>query len=98
MKGVLAAMLILALTGCTGSRFHQEEPTAPVPSSTQYIPRAVPRNLSPAARAAAPTTDADQGNGNSLMECVTESCKINCSPKVAKRFRPKWCVNFKEPI
>jgi hypothetical protein len=98
MKGMLAAILILALTGCTGSRFHQEEPTAPIPSSTQHTPRPVPRNLSPAARAAAPATETDQGNSNSLMECVTESCKINCSPKIAKRFRPKWCVNFKEPI
>jgi hypothetical protein len=58
----------------------------------------VPSNLSPAARAAAPKTDASGSNGNSLMECVTNSCKINCSPTVAKRFRPKWCSYFKEPI
>ena len=58
----------------------------------------VPYNLSPAARAAAPKTDASGGKNNSLMECVTDSCKINCSPKVAKRNRPKWCVHFKEPI
>ena len=58
----------------------------------------VPHNLSPAARAAAPKTNASGSNGNSLMECVTNSCKINCSPKVAKRFRPKWCVYYKEPI
>jgi hypothetical protein len=58
----------------------------------------VPPNLSPAARAAAPKTDASGSNGNSLMECVTNSCKINCSPTVAKRFRPKWCSHFKEPI
>jgi hypothetical protein len=32
------------------------------------------------------------------MDCVTESCKINCSPKVAVRFRPKWCARFKEPV
>jgi hypothetical protein len=41
----------------------------------------VPPNLSPAARAAAPKTDASGSNGNSLMECVTNSCKINCSPQ-----------------
>jgi hypothetical protein len=29
---------------------------------------------------------------------VTESCKINCSPKVKKQFRPKWCARFKEPV
>ena len=33
-----------------------------------------------------------------LMDCTTESCRINCSPKVAARARPKWCANFKEPI
>ena len=58
----------------------------------------VPPNLSPAAKAAAPKTDASGGTGRSLMECVTNSCKINCSPNVKKRFRPKWCVYFKEPV
>ena len=57
----------------------------------------VPPNLSPAARAAAPKADASRGK-DSLMDCVTSSCRINCSPKVAKRFRPKWCVYFKKPI
>ena len=45
----------------------------------------VPHNLSAATRAAAPKTNASGSNGNSLMECVTNSCKINCSPK--SRFR-----------
>jgi Protein of unknown function (DUF3551) len=56
----------------------------------------VPANLSPAARAAAPKTDASGGK-DKLMDCVTDVCKINCSPSVKKRFRPKWCVYFKEP-
>ena len=56
----------------------------------------VPPGLSPAAKAAAPKTDASSGK-DKLMECVTDSCKINCSPNVKKRFRPKWCVYFKEP-
>jgi hypothetical protein len=56
----------------------------------------VPANLSPAAKAAAPKTDASGGKDR-LMECVTASCKINCSPNVKKRFRPKWCAYFKEP-
>ena len=38
----------------------------------------VPANLSPAAKAAAPKTNASGSNGKSLMECVTDSCKINC--------------------
>jgi hypothetical protein len=56
----------------------------------------VPANLSPAAKAAAPKTDASGGK-DKLMDCVTNLCKINCSPNVKKRFRPKWCVHFKEP-
>ena len=56
----------------------------------------VPPNLSPAAKAAAPKIDASGGK-DPLMECVTYSCKINCSSKVARRFRPKWCVYFKKP-
>jgi hypothetical protein len=32
-----------------------------------------------------------------LLECVTQSCKINCSQKVKPQFRPKWCANFKSP-
>ncbi|MGE5164409.1 MAG: DUF3551 domain-containing protein [Sphingobacteriales bacterium] len=57
----------------------------------------VPTNLSPAAKAAAPKTD-PSGGKDKLMECVTDSCKINCSPNVKKRYRPKWCVYFKEPV
>jgi hypothetical protein len=57
----------------------------------------VPPNLSPAARAAAPKTGTSGGSGNSLMDCVTYSCKVNCAPNLAKRFKPKWCVYFKEP-
>lgn len=56
----------------------------------------VPAHFSPAARAAAPRTDASGGK-DKLMDCVTTSCKINCSPAVKKRFRPKWCIYFKEP-
>ena len=58
----------------------------------------LPTNLSPAARNAAPKTATSGNRGNSLMECVTNSCRINCSPNIAKRFRPKWCVHFREPV
>ena len=56
----------------------------------------LPPNLSPAAKAAAPLTDASGGR-DQLMDCVTQSCRINCSAQVKKRFRPKWCVYFKQP-
>ena len=102
----LIAILVLplALAGCSspGDWFHLGEPIKPEPLTNQPIPEVAPQqaapnksNLSPAARAAAPTENESKGE---LMDCVTESCKINCSPKLAVRFRPKWCARFKEPI
>ena len=104
MKRVPGTMLLLlALAGCaSGDWFHQNEPIKPAPPTNEVVPQVapgiVPNNLSPAARAAAPKTDATESKGDGLLDCVTESCKINCSPKVKKQFQPKWCANFKEPI
>ena len=95
-------LLLLALAGCSssGSLFQREEPRPEPPTSQAVPPVASPSanrsNLSPAASAAAPKTEGGEASGE-LMDCVTESCKINCSPKVAERFRPKWCARFKEP-
>jgi hypothetical protein len=104
MRQLLYVLLLLVLTGCTvsGDWFHRDEPK-PEPLTSEGAPHDLPApppvanrgNLSPAASAAAPA-DANESSGE-LMDCVTESCKINCSPKVAARFRPKWCARFKEP-
>jgi hypothetical protein len=109
MRQLVLLLLLLGLTGCasSGDWFHQDEPR-PLPPTSQAAPQDAPQpaapqgmpnrgNLSPAAAAAAPPPDANESSGE-LMDCVTESCKINCSPKVAARFRPKWCARFKEPI
>ena len=104
MRHLDKMLLLLALAGCSssGDWFHRGEPIKPEPLTNQAIPEVAPQqaapnkgNLSPAARAAAPTENESKGE---RMDCVTESCKINCSPKVAVRFRPKWCARFKEPI
>jgi hypothetical protein len=96
-------LLLLALAGCSssGGLFSREEPK-PEPLANQAVPPTGPQqappnrgNLSPAATAAAPP-GADDSSGE-LMDCVTESCRINCSPKLAARFKPKWCARFKEP-
>ena len=99
MRRLLGTMLLLGLAGCaSGDGFHQQQPM-PVPPTSDVAPRIDPNKLSPAARAAAPKTDATESQqGDGLLDCVTESCKINCSPKVKKQFQPKWCVNFKEPV
>jgi hypothetical protein len=98
-----ATALLLGLAGCSsGDWFHQEEPIKPEAPTNQSDPRigpgpqSVPQHLSPAARTAAPP-DSNVRPGE-LMDCVTESCKINCSSKVKKQFQPKWCARFKEPV
>jgi len=101
MRHLRKMLLLLGLTGCStsGDLFHQNEPLKPEAPAAQAVPQQVApnrSNLSPAASAAAPT-DSNESGGE-LMDCVTESCKINCSPKVAVQFRPKWCARFKEPI
>jgi len=105
MKRLLIVALILVLPGCVseGDLFHQSEPDKPEPLISQDVvpevksevaPKGAP--LSPAARAAAPS--GAQVSSGELLDCVTESCKINCSPKVKKQFQPKWCARFKEPV
>jgi len=102
------AMLILGLgAGCTStsSLFTPNEPPTPPPAPaavestapppSQGTQQAGPRGpMTPAASAAASPAGAAPGE---LLECVTQSCKINCSQKVKPQFRPKWCANFKSP-
>jgi hypothetical protein len=108
MRALLATSLLICLAACSGSRDQQEFVTAPTappqhsppvdPTTPPNSAAAVPRYETPSARAAAPKMgEPDTTHGN-LMDCTTESCRINCSPKVAARARPKWCANFKEPI
>jgi hypothetical protein len=110
VKRLLAAtlVLVLAVAGCSssgGGRFIDQtgtvldtppinqEPTSEPPPTSQEPPR----NLTPAARSAASKGEGDRNTGV-LMECVSESCRINCSARLEKRVRPKWCASFKEPV
>jgi hypothetical protein len=99
-------LFLLVLAGCSSSSdwFARPEPrpepvvSEPAPQAGPGQPAASqsappPGNLTPAARAAAPGTAV----GGELLDCVTDSCKVNCSPKVPKQYRPKWCARFKEP-
>src|SRR5215207_2504875 len=113
MKPFVVAVSLIVLAGCSGSRDQQEpfvkststEPAAtpqgspPVdPAARPNSASAVPRYQSPSARSAAPKMGEPNSSSGDLMDCTTESCRINCSPKVAARNKPKWCANFKEPI
>src|SRR5262249_38025408 len=102
--GKMLFLLILAGCSSSGGWFHREEPK-PGPLANQASSQTAPAapqgtpnrgNLSPAASAAAPA-GANASSGE-LMDGVTESCNINCSPNLAARFKPKWCACFKEPI
>lgn len=113
MRQVGKILVLLVLAGCSSSSnwFARPEPkpepivseTAPQAGSgssaassaaSPAAPQSAPGNLSPAARAAAQDSASPQGE---LLDCVTDSCKVNCSSKVPKQFRPKWCARFKEP-
>ena len=104
MTRLFIAMLVVSLAGCTStsSLFTSNEPPPPPPAPeqsaapppSQGAPAAGPRGpMTPAASAAA----AGGAAPGELLECVTQSCKINCSQKVKPQFRPKWCANFKSP-
>jgi hypothetical protein len=94
MKTVGAMIVFLLLVGCASAGNQEAEPFVRSAGPVQPAPNpAVPPNLSPAAKSAAPSTASNGG----LMECVTNSCKTNCSPNVPAAARPKWCAYFKEP-
>ena len=99
MRRLLITGLFLALAGCIsgGELFPQSEPVRPEPPTSQeVVPDVAPSQpLSPAARTAVPS--GENVNSGKLLDCVTESCKVNCSLKVKKQFQPKWCARFKEP-
>ena len=107
MERSLAALFVLTLVGCSSGSGRLSDQAAPVTIAppinqepavdTESGGREPPRDLSPAAKSAA-SKGVNEQTAGALMECVSESCRINCSPKLEKRVRPKWCARFKEPL
>src|SRR6516164_3872972 len=97
MKWVLAVLLALALAGCADSgSFDRENPVALV-APTELLPPTKPvRPKALTAKAVASKPEA--AKESSLLECVSDACKAQCSLRIEKQFRPKWCLYFKEPI
>jgi hypothetical protein len=98
MKWVSATLLALALAGCADSgSFDREKPVEQLVAPTeQILPPTKPVRPKPvAAKAAASKPDATKQS--SLMECVSNACKVQCSAQIEKQSRPKWCSYFKEP-
>jgi hypothetical protein len=98
MKGVRATLLALALAGCTDSGlFDREKPVELACPTQQILPPAKP--VRPKALTAKPeASKPDAAKESSLMECVSDACRAQCSVHIEKQSRPKWCVYFKEPI
>lgn len=102
----LAAILVLAVAGCA-----KDSASSVAPSANEIIPylspktasvarparQVVPRNLPPEVRAEA-LEGASESKKPPLMECMSDACKVECSPNVTKQSKPKWCSYFKEPI
>ena len=101
MKCLFAALLALALTGCAEStNFDRENPIKLAAPIEQISPptKPVPRKSAAASAEASKTHANKSTNSSSLLECVSDACKIKCSPEAEKQSRPKWCAYFKEPI
>jgi hypothetical protein len=98
MKGVRATLLALALAGCADSGiFDREKPVELVTPTQQILPPAKPvRPKALTAKAEASKPDATKES--SLLQCVSDACKAQCSLRTEKQSRPKWCLYFKEPI
>jgi hypothetical protein len=98
MKWVLATLLALALAGCADSgSFDREKPVALVAPTEQILPPTKPvrpKALTAKAEASKP----EAAKESSLLECVSDACKAQCSLRIEKQSRPKWCLYFKEPI
>ena len=111
MKRLLATLVLFhAVSSCSSSGERLGgQPTSvlnTVPPSNEPLPEPIigpppsqvaPQNLSPAARSAA-TKGVSEPSVGGLLDCVSQSCRVNCSPKLEKRVRPKWCANFKVPV
>ena len=92
------ATLLLALAGCSSvDLFHQGEPIKPEPSINQSVigpaPQSVPRNLSPAATAAASKSD-ETDSGGALKDCVTEILQNQLFSKSKKAVQAKMVREF----
>jgi hypothetical protein len=96
MKWVLATLLALALAGCADiGIFDREKPVALVAPTEQILPPTKPvRPKALAAKASKP----EAAKESSLLECVSDACKAQCSLRIEKQSRPKWCLYFKEPV
>jgi hypothetical protein len=95
MRPLQVLIVFLILGGCS-SNHSEQEPAQLIPAPPEVSQRRIPQTSSPAGRSA--SSKPETARGNSLTDCVTDPCTINCSKSVAKRNKQKRCVDFKEPV
>jgi len=98
MKSLLTTLFALSLAACAdygnlGREKASEVTTsaAPVLSQTKLIP-----HKSLVARAEISNKETNESVNSSLLECVSDACKVQCAPERDKQSKPKWCMYFKE--
>ena len=98
MKWERAALFALALAGCADSgsfRPRKIDRLCAADRAGLATNKAVrPKALTAKAEASKPNAAKEA----SLLECVSDACKAQCSLRIEKQSRPKWCLYFKEPI
>jgi hypothetical protein len=99
MKWLFAPLIALVLAGCADVG-NFDAPTGHILSTTETVSLSTTKTVSPKVLTARPKATNANGSTNNLalMECVSDSCKVQCSPQIEKHSRPKWCMYFKEPI
>ena len=97
MRPLQVLIVFLTLGGCR-SNLSEQETAQLTPAPPEVSQRPIPVTSSPAARSPSTKTKTASSQRNSLIDCVTDPCTINCSKSVAKRSKQKRCVNFKEPV
>jgi hypothetical protein len=100
MRPLQVLIVFLTLGGCS-SNLSEQETAQLTPAPPEVSQRPIPATLSPPSPPAiSPSTKTKTAlsQRNSLMNCETDPCTINCSKSVAKRSKPKRCVKLKEPV
>jgi len=98
MKSLLTTLFALSLAACAdygnlGQEKASEVATsaAPVLSQTKSIP-----SKSLVARAEVSKKERNDSANSSLLECVSDACRVQCAPGHDKQSKPKWCMYFEE--
>ena len=97
MRWLSVVLLALALAACAESGNFPEKPTELAESREQIAPPTKSVQLVSRPKATKPHAD-ERTNVSLLMDCVSDACKIQCSPRAENQSRPKWCAYFKQPI